>query len=360
MRRCYLDNIRWITVLLVALYHVFFIFNSVIPDIGMPFHEVQYQDAVLYLLYPWFMVLLFIVSGMSSRYYLEKHTVKEFVRSRTRKLLVPSTIGLLVLGWIQGYISMAVSGAFETFPDAIPAPVMYFIMVLSGTGVLWFVQMLWLFSMLLALVRHIEKGRLYALTEKANIVVIILLVIPIWLSGLILNMPVVTVYRFGIYTMAFFLGYFVFAHDEVIERISGWKYVFISAAVILGIVYLLLHFGDNYAEMPVMGSVPTVSFAWAAILAIFGSVKNWGDKTSVFSEFMKKRSWGIYVFHYLAMSAAAYLLRKYTSFTEIPCYLITAIATFGGSLVLYEVISRIPVLRWCTLGMKKEKADVQG
>ena len=80
MRRHYLDNIRWITVGLVVLYHVIFMYNSVVTAgvIG-PFWEVQYQDAVQYLLYPWFMVLLFLVSGMCARYYLEGHTDREFL-----------------------------------------------------------------------------------------------------------------------------------------------------------------------------------------------------------------------------------------------------------------------------------------
>lgn len=107
MRKYYVDNIRWITVLLVVLYHVIYMYNGVATAgvIG-PFYEVQYQDVFQYMVYPWFMALLFIVSGMSSRYYLEMHTIKEFIASRTRKLLVPSTIGLLIFQWILGYFTM--------------------------------------------------------------------------------------------------------------------------------------------------------------------------------------------------------------------------------------------------------------
>ena len=360
MRKYYLDNIRWITILLVVVYHVIMIFSGILPGIGLPFKDVQYQDGVMYVLYPWFMILLFIVSGMSSRYYLEKHSVKEFVRARTRKLLVPSTIGVLVTGCLQGYVSMSIANAFDTIPDTLPKPILVMIMILSGQGVLWFVQMLWLFSMLLALVRRFEKGKLYALTEKAHIFVIILLGIPLWLSGLILNTPVITVYRFGIYAFAFFMGYFVLAHDEVIERISRLRYVFIAGAVILGAVYLYLHFGENFAEMPLVGSVEAVAFAWITILAVFGSAYIWGNKRVGFSAFMSSRSWGIYIFHYLCVSGSALLLRRYTGFSEVPCYLITAAAGFGGSILLYEIVSKIPVLRWCVLGVKKEKKNVQG
>ena len=96
MRRCYLDNIRWITGILVVFYHVIYLYNGVLP-IGVigPFRDVQYQDAIAYLLYPWFMVILFVVSGVSARLSLERRTPREFLRLQTRKLLVPSTLGLL-------------------------------------------------------------------------------------------------------------------------------------------------------------------------------------------------------------------------------------------------------------------------
>ena len=85
-RKPYLDNIRWITVLIVVIYHVIYIFNGVQPfGVIGAFHENQWQDAFQYLVYPWFMALLFVVSGMSARYYLQNHTHKEFVKDKTRK-----------------------------------------------------------------------------------------------------------------------------------------------------------------------------------------------------------------------------------------------------------------------------------
>ena len=100
MRKYYVDNIRWMTIVLVVIYHVIYMFNAVLTDgvIG-PITSVHRQDAIQYLLYPWFMVILFLISGMCAKYYLDTHSVKEFIRARTRKLLVPSTIGVLVFGW---------------------------------------------------------------------------------------------------------------------------------------------------------------------------------------------------------------------------------------------------------------------
>ena len=79
MRKPYIDNTRSLTILLVVLYHVIYMFNHVATDgvIG-PVTAFHGQDALQYLLYPWFMVILFILSGMCSRFYLEKHTEKEY------------------------------------------------------------------------------------------------------------------------------------------------------------------------------------------------------------------------------------------------------------------------------------------
>ena len=114
MRKHYLDNIRWATVLLVVLYHAIFMYNHVVTaGVVGPVTDCRWQDALQYLLYPWFMVVLFLVSGASARYALDSRSGKAFFAERTRKLLVPSTLGLLVLGWAQGYFNIAFSHVFE-------------------------------------------------------------------------------------------------------------------------------------------------------------------------------------------------------------------------------------------------------
>ncbi len=81
MRKIYLDNIRWTTVLLVVIYHVFYIFNSVgVPGGLGSFSDLQYQDVILYFVYPWFMILLFTVAGMSAKYALDVKSKKEFIQ----------------------------------------------------------------------------------------------------------------------------------------------------------------------------------------------------------------------------------------------------------------------------------------
>ena len=362
MRRYYLDNIRWMTVVAVVVYHVIFIYNAVMPPykrIGA-FAETQTQDAVLYVLYPWFMILLFIVAGISSRCYLETHSIRDFVHTRTRKLLVPSTIGLLLFGWLQGWLNMTLAGGFDGIPDTMPKVAVFAIMVASGTGVLWFIQMLWLFSMLLALVRKFEKGGLYELCGKANVFVLLLLGVPLYFSGFVLNTPVVTVYRFGIYAFAFFLGYFVFAHENIIDRLGKIDIPLGIAALMSGALYLYLHYGDEYAVMPTVNSVSAVVYAWLASLAILALMKRRYNRESAFTSFMTKRSFGLYVFHYFPLTFAAWMLELYAKVSAVPTYAIAALSAFFGAFVLYETVVRIPFVRWCLLGIKKSAKKISG
>ncbi|MBR4825462.1 MAG: acyltransferase family protein, partial [Spirochaetaceae bacterium] len=148
MRKHWLDNIRWATVVLVVFYHVVWEYNAegILGGLGkITSLETQWIDLLMYIVYPWFMPLLFIVSGISAKLYLEQHTDREFFKSRTTKLLVPSTIGVLVFGFVQGYLSMAIGGAFDSMAE-VPPFVLYLIMCASGIGVLWYIQLLWVFS----------------------------------------------------------------------------------------------------------------------------------------------------------------------------------------------------------------------
>ena len=113
MRKIYLDNIRCSTVLLVLIYHVFYIFNGVgVPGSIPNAKNIPMFDIVAAGIYPWFMVLLFVVSGMSARYSLEKRTGRQFVKERAVKLLIPSTLGLFIIHWITGHRSTIFSSFF--------------------------------------------------------------------------------------------------------------------------------------------------------------------------------------------------------------------------------------------------------
>ena len=70
---------------------------------------------------------------------------------------------------------------------------------------------------------------------------------------------------------------------------------------------------------------------------------------------MTRSSFGIYVVHYLVIASLGYMMKVYTNLPPAAMYLILGVAVFTLSPLLYEIIRRIPVIRWCVLGEKQKK-----
>ena len=355
MRKYFLDNIRWGVVVIVLIYHVFYIFNhiGVLGGIG-PLGSSIYPDIMMYVVYPWFMVLMFLIAGISARYSLTKRTVKEFLGERVKKLLVPSTLGLFVLHWITGFINLKVGGATEQMPSFMIYP----ISVMSGIGPLWFIQLLFVFSLLIVLIKKLDKDdKFYNLCKKCNIVTILLFAFLLWGASMILNVPVLTMYRCGIYFTAFLIGYFVFSHDEVLERVEKIRIPMLIFAVAGAIGYTIYYFGQNCCADEVLQSLFTNIYLWIAILAIIGCAKRYLNKTNKFCDYMTKSSFGFYIIHYPVLLIIAYFLYKSTALPTALIYIISLVGEFIFTFLLYEGIKRVPILRFWVLGIKKPKKE---
>ena len=359
MRKHYLDNIRWITVIIVVIYHVFYMYNSegVLGGLGrITDLPVQYYDCFMYLVYPWFMPVLFVVSGISARLSLDSHTEKEFIKSRTLKLLVPSTIGLFVFQFIQGYVSMSLGGGFEGLAaEGVPKPVIYLIMVASGSGVLWYIHLLWIYCVLLVLIRKIEKGKLLEAGAKTPLWLVALFLFPIWGAAQILNTPIVAVYRIAFYFVFFMLGYYVFSNDEVIERLKKIAIPLIVLSVAICVAFTYMYFGRNYADKPINRGLLYSIDAYVGSLAMLSGMARFGDFSGSLSKWMSGHSFGLYVFHYLGISFVALFIAKPGLLPAPACYILSFLAGFIFGYGLYAIISRIPFFRWAVLGIKKEK-----
>ena len=364
MRRHYLDNIKWIVQIIVVLYHVFFMYNGIgLPGVFGQITKEQFVpgDMFQYMVYPWFMTLLFIAAGISARLFLGTHSAKEFLKRRTVRLLVPSTIGVLVFGYVQGYLNMALSKAFGS-TSQLPVVLQFLIMCISGTGVLWFLQVLWVCSVILVLVIKIEKGRLLNICSKFNVIALILLVIPFFGAGLILNTPIIACYRFGLYIMAFMSGYFIFSHEEVMARIKKALPLFVVCAAASGIAFCVLHFGENYADAPANRTAEYLFFAYFMSVTLLALAAKYLDFATPVTTWIYKRSFGLYVFHYIGISLAALFVAGRFDLHPALIYIMSAAAGFGVGFLLNAIISRIPFFRWAVLGISKRKGkkDVQG
>ena len=374
MRKHWIDNLRWVTVLLVLFYHVIYFYNNkgVFGGIGGfgPYPECpQYQDVVMYILYPWFMPLLFLLAGIGSRYALRKLSGKEWFGARTRKLLVPGTIGLFVFQWMVGYFNTAVASAAQgvDLTADVPGVAKYFMWSFSGTGPLWFIQDLWLFSLLLLLIRKLDAkdkfhdacGRLFG--GKTGIVWIILLGIVFWAGEqLIIHNPrpdsadgLYNLYKPLFYFVPFLMGYFIFSKDEVHEQLGKAWIPLLAAAVVSGAVLIALNFGKDNTTPEYLGSPLNCIYGWLGCLGMMAWFKARFDRTSAFASYMTRNSFGLYIVHYLVVASLGYMMKQYTQLPPAAMYAILTAAVFIISPLLNEMLKRIPFVRWAVLGEKK-------
>ena len=240
--------------------------------------------------------------------------------------------------------------------DTIPKPLLYPISVLSGIGPLWFVQLLFLFSAILVLIRKIDRNdRLFRLGEKCPSWLICAFALLIWGAAQVGNMPVITTYRLGIYLTAFLLGYAVFAHESVMARVERMRWGTLAAAVIGAAAYGVWTNGQNFTDAAYLQSLWANVYLWAVVLAILGNARHYLNRETPVSRFFTQRSYALYVVHYPVLLLTASLLTERTTLPAALTYLLTLLIGFGATLGLAEVICRIPGIRYLTLGIRKEK-----
>ena len=365
-RYYFIDNLRWTTVVLVLIYHVFYNFNAqgVFGGIG-GFREHQWQDVICTALYPWFMTLMFILAGASSRYALKHRTVKEFRRERTRKLLVPSTLGLLLFGGALGALNITAGGGWDAMPADMPFVAKYLIAVVSGTGPLWFIQDLFIFSLLLLVVRKvIDADRVEAWLGGLSVKGISFVLFGFFLLlGLLAQTQIdevgtfdglLNLYRPIYYFGVFLVGYYIFSSERIHDYLAARYLTFGILAVIWSVYFCVCNYGADYTSPAVLQSFSCNMYCWSMVLVLFGLFKHRYNCTTSFSQYVTRSSYGLYIVHMTVCTASCLWLKS----TALPLWLIytlALIATFAGSLLLWEVLRRIPFVRWCLFGVRRKR-----
>ena len=381
MRYHYLDNIRWVTVLLVMFFHVFYYFNAYCMGSGIGgFSDYQPQDAVVYLLYPWLMPLLFVVAGMSSHYALQCKSAGEYLRTRTRKLLVPATLGLFVFQWMAGYFGMQTMN-FRFHADmgaGQPWWVMYIMWAVCGGGGLWFIQLLWLFSLIIIPIHRIgsrlKRASNRTLPQWFVLVLMLLFGALLYLSDQTvidgdnsMQDPAMlyNVYRPLYYLTAYLFGYFFFVREEVQCLLVRLRWMTIPAALVCGIWLTITTFGQDAYSPAYIRSVGNNLYAWLVVLAMFAIFRQWcnydtsqlrNSSAAKICTFFRDASYGLYILQFFVYMSVGYLLRAYTALPAWTMYVLLFIAMFGVTPLLYLLVSHIPILRYCVLGIRKKSA----
>lgn len=342
MRKHYLDNLRTMVILLLFLYHTFMIWNN----FGSKFYiwggNNAFLSSCIVLVSSWLMPLLFVIAGISARYSLQKRSTMTFIKERIIRLLIPLLFGIILLIPLQTYFARKF---FYDCSDNIWEHYAYFFTHCSDLngydgmfsfGHLWFILYLLFISLLtLPLFRLVSLKKVEKFVNNANINFIFLLFLPIVLCHYIGNFGGQSI---GKYTLLYLIGYFVFT-DKIIDRLLDIKRIVLPMFLISETVLVI-----SYFKFQTYDDIFVNFVGWIGILACIILGKLFLDKANQITNYFRKSSFSIYLLHQTILVIIGYyslMLMKHIVL-EV---LVIILGSFVVTVLFYEIIHRIPILK---------------
>lgn len=347
-RKSYIDNLRWLCVLMLFPYHILMIYNSFGENFYIKGADIKATTTFIILTWPWFMPLLFTVAGISTAFALKKRSIGEYVKERVTKLLIPLIAGLLLVIPVQTYFAERFHNGYDGGYFA--QYILFFTKPtdLSGytggftPGQLWFI--LYLFVISLAAIPFIMLGR--KVKTKPDIaklplsIMLCLFILPI-LGSLVLD---ISGKSLGEYFAYFLLGYFVLSGDNIVQKLENRRFILLGISLICTTVSILRWYGVIHMPWPVRDIFDRF-YAWVTIMALIGLGKKHLNMSNRFTAYMSRSSFAVYIFHQTWIIAAAFYVFKLTDIPALQMVLIllgSAAATFAT----YELCKRISITRF--------------
>lgn len=340
MKKYYIDNMKSFVVILVVLFHVVASFASNNSVLNYHAEGIAWFDAIGYLVYPWFMILMFIISGMTAHYSLKKRSPNMFMKERIKGILLPFIVYQLTIGALTSLFSFRVTNLLEKLSAEVPASVIHVIRILNGMGPSWYLLQLFITCFIFWVLLKIFKiDKFQEKCSRINMLGLILLVIPIFVSAQLAYIGFT--FRFFLYTLSFILGYLVFASENVLAILAKYKIQLSVGAICLGILQMIIYWGQSF--MSIVNEPLVMLFSWITVLAVIGIFYRSFSQTDKWKTFLSNNSYGIYLFHYLPLTIGAYLM-DYYQIGLVTRYLLLTIFTFVCSLIMTMIIKRLPLI----------------
>ena len=345
MRKYYIDNLRWIIILLLFPFHAMQIWNG-----GEGFYVWSHADTILHTIAttmsPWFMTLLFVIAGMSSKYALQKRTSKQFMKERTKKLLIPFVFGTLVLAPIMTYIA-------EIFFNEYTGSYLYqyYLFFTKETdltgykggftpGHFWFLLYLFVISFVALFIINTQKK--YFPKFRINKIpygVLILLFIPEWLMTHILD---ISGKSLGQFLSLFLFGFYIMSEESVLKTVEKYRFtsllLWITSSVLFAYVYIFKGVANEWV------AILYVFTGWLGILALLGIGRANLNIRNKISTYFTQASFPIYIIHQVVLVVVGYFILKMPIGVFAQFWLIV-ISSFFITMMMYEVIRKIPYVR---------------
>ena len=305
----------------------------------------------------WRLPILFVVSGMGTRFALSRKTGGEYIRERFIRLFIPLLAGILIIISPQVYIERLTQGKISgSFIEFYP----HFFEGIYPEGNfswnhLWFLPYLLLMSIIATpLFLNLRKGNNKILITLKNMIVkspiyLFLFFIPLFVVKLLLlpYFPITRAlyndwYAFIFYSFLFITGFTLISFDKVFwDAVGKIKKISLITGVIT--FSLLLWLWSNVENSFLISFITSIN-TWSWILTIFGYSSIYLNNKSKVIRYRNQAVYPFYILHQTIIIVIGYWLMNEPIHYGLK-FLIMIIGTFGFSWFIYEfLIKRIPIL----------------
>ena len=299
----YIDNLRWITISLLVLYHVCMAYNTWGEKNYIFFKAVKPLALIVVLISPWFMPLMFLLAGISASYSLSKRGYASFIGERFKRLGIPLLIGLIINTPVLSYIADITHNRYEG--NFIQHYVIFFSRFtdLSGydggfaLGHLWFLLVLILISLIGCLVIKLLPQNKSAMLVSG---IVIALIGAATFDVKLLGKPLIT------YLCAFLLGYYFFSKKEFVKKLTEFKWELVAVFIISTVANAVLFI---FAGGPkILNNICNYSSLISGLPALICLGHDHLSFTGKLSESFSKMSYAFYIVHFPVVVLSQYFL----------------------------------------------------
>ncbi len=368
-RRHDIDVLRVLAFGLLILYHVGMFYVA-----DWEWH-IKSRYLAEWLQYPmlffnrWRMSLLFLISGLAIGLFAPRAAPGRFALSRTLRLLVPLTFGMLAIVPVQAYCQGVSNGLVE--PGFVSFMFRYLTFQPWPAGAfdgwdygitwnhLWYLPYLWIYTLILCALLPILDSRAgmriqARLTALRGVRLILLPAIPlfIYLATLGPRFPSTHAllgdwFNHAMYFTVFLYGYVMSRGTELWNEVVRLRWTTLTLALIVFAAYLTwreIAPDDPSEAMRMPGRLLHALFAWSMLLTILGWAHKLLNRPFRWLPYATEAVFPWYILHQSLIVVIGYHIASLHLGPVLePSTVLTG--TIAGCFVLHELIRRVPLLR---------------
>ena len=348
-RRHYIDDLRWITLLVLIPYHAAQAWNTWDEPNYIMFSGSRAVSSIIVFFSPFFMPVLFVLAGVGTSFAFKKRSKKEYLAERAKKLLIPFAFGTLLLMPVMTYIAdrynYSYSGGFfrhykvffTKFTDLTGADGGF------SVGQFWFLLYLFVISLTGVLLIPLLEKVLPKREKPVPLWLMLLLGAPLPLLSEVLSVGGKSLAE---YLYLFLIGYFVFSDDRAVQKAEKYCPILLPVGIAASVLDVWLFLWSD-TKHDLLNTAAKFAAEWVMIIALLGLAKKCFGFTGKVAGYFKSRSFLLYIYHFIWVVLAEFLLCKAFSQTAV-LYSLTVLSAYIVTFICCEISIRIPLLCFLT------------